>query len=329
MPLAARTIISYTESLGSGLGRGRVGGERQRRGNVNLYHIFRVLGRHRALVGFGLLTAFVVAVFVYATPSWDGGPKLTTRVASTWGAQTSLLLTETGYPELRAVPAYRPSNPKTGVPATPAGDQQRFANLAVLYAQLAASDQVRRAAERGGCPLPGKVSVDPVTFQTGEFSYPQVLPMIRISATAPTPAAAAASVERLKAAFQRYVSARQVAAGISLKNRVLINEIRAHDPPKLIESPSKALPAVVFLALLTLVLITIFGIDNLERTQIESVSLHDVGASPHDNVLAGPAGDERAAPQADVHHLDVGPAERGDTGEAARRRQRPGRGTLR
>ena len=155
---------------------------------MNLNHVFGVLARHKPLVVVGLAVALLVAVLTYATPSFSGGPGLKTRVASTWGASTALLLTEVGSPELRAVPAYRPSNPKTGAPATPAGDQTRFSNLAVLYAELAASDEVRRAAERGGrAPLPGKITVNPVTFQTGEFSYPQVLPMIRISATAPTP----------------------------------------------------------------------------------------------------------------------------------------------
>ena len=281
---------------------------------MNLYHVVGVLRRHRGLVATGLFVAFVVAIFTYARPTWDGGPKLTTRVASSWGAQTSLLLTESGSPELRAVPSYRPSNPKTGAPATPAGDQQRFANLAVLYAQLAASDEVRRAAEKGGLrPLPGKITVVPVTFQTGEFSYPQVLPMIRISATAPTPVAAAQSVERIRASFQNYVQVRQAAAGIRPEDRVLVREVRAQEPPKLIDSPSKALPVVVFLALGTLVLIAVFGVDNLHRTQLESMRSRDVDPSLDDRIVAGPGIDERNALGADVRHLDVGPPEQGGT----------------
>jgi hypothetical protein len=309
-----RSRLAPTLCWDRGAGPSRSRNARTRRGIVNLYHVFQVLGRHRGLVVVGLLVAVAVAIFTYARPSWDGGPKLTTRVASTWGAQTSMFLTESGSPELRAVPSYRPSNPKTGAPATPAGDQQRFSNLAVLYAELAASDEVRRAAEQGGRrPLPGKITVDPVTFQTGEFSYPQVLPMIRISATAPTPAAAAQSVERIRAAFQQYVKVRQGAAGIKPEDRVLVKEVRAQEPPKLIESPSKALPAVMFLALSTLILIAVFGIDNLHRTQLESMRAQDIDPSLDDHIVVEPGIDERVALGADVRHLDVGSAEQGGT----------------
>jgi hypothetical protein len=235
---------------------------------MDLKHVLRVMRGYRSLVVFGLLLAVVLATLSYATPGFqDGSPTLEPRGSETWLSEGILLISERGFPEGRAVPAYRPSNPRTGTPAVPVGDQGRLSNLAALYSQYASSDVVRRMALRKGA-LKAEIRTEPVTYTTAQFAYPQVLPLIRVSATAATPQLAKRAVTRIADAFHSYMTQRQDRAGIPKKDRVLIDYAKKPTKATLITGRSMILPVIVFLSVATLAIGLALVLDNIKRSTL-------------------------------------------------------------
>jgi hypothetical protein len=235
---------------------------------VDLKHVLRVMRGYRTLVGFGLILAVGLALLSYARPSFeDGSPTLEPRGTENWLSEGILLISERGFPEGRAVPAYRPSNPRTGTPAVPVGDQGRLSNLAALYSQYASSDVVRRIALRKGA-LKAEIRTEPVTYTTAQFAYPQVLPLIRVSATAATPQLAKRAVTRIADAFRLYMTERQDRAGIPKGDRVLIDYAKKPNKATLIAGRSMILPAIVFLSVATLAIGLALVLDNIKRSTL-------------------------------------------------------------
>jgi hypothetical protein len=233
---------------------------------MDLKHVLRVLRGYRKLVVVGLILAVVLTTLSYAKPAFEqGSPTLKPRGSETWLADGILLISERGFPEGRAVPSYRPSNPRKGTPAVAVGDQERLAGLAALYSQYASSDVVRRIALRKG-RLNAEVTTEPVTYTTAQFAYPQVLPLIRVSATAETPRLAKTAVVRIANAFRSYMTRRQDNAGIPEGDRVLIDYAQKPTKATLISGRSKILPAIVFLSIVTLTVGLALVLDNIKRS---------------------------------------------------------------
>lgn len=217
---------------------------------MNLAYTKQVLSAHRWAVVIGLVLALLAAVFVYGRPGLgSGGPTLTARTPQVWKSSSVLFLTQKGFPWGRADAA------ASGT------DENRFSDLAVLYAQLATSDPVLARAGVGDT-YKGDITAEPVIYEIGRFNTPVVLPMVRLSATANTPAAASTWAQRVSQALREYVASGQVGAKIKRNQRVLIQSSRAAEEPTLVSGPSKALPIVVFVVLLGLVLMSVFGYHN-------------------------------------------------------------------
>ena len=259
---------------------------------------------YRGLVIGGLAVAVALAILSYATPTIaDDRPTLQPRSAETWRAETILLISESGFPEGRAVPEYRPSNPKQGTPPVLVGDQERLSSLAALYSQYASSDRVRRIALREG-PLDADVSAEPVTYTTTQFAYPQVLPLIRISSTASTPDLAIGGASRIAEAFTTYIGEQQGDAKIPVADRVVVDYARRPDEAVLVAGRSKILPAVVFFSLAALLIGGVLVLDNVRRgsrgTEASEADREDASETyvarvlPHDET--SPAARLRAEP---------------------------------
>ena len=207
--------------------------------------------------------AAVLAVLAYGTPSFsDSRPSLSPRGGQTWRSETILFITQEGFPWGRAVPQYRPSI--KGTPAVPIGDQDRLAGLAALYAQLAGSDFVRRIATQSG-PLRAEISTEPVTYVSTQFSFPQILPLIKITSTASDPSVARRGAVRISKAFRTYVRGQQGQARIPAGDRVLVSVAKRPQDADLLIARSKILPIVVFVAVLALVFGLVLVLDNLAR----------------------------------------------------------------
>ena len=158
---------------------------------------------------------------VRASLVWDGAPTMQPRSPEVWRASSVLFLTQEGFPAGRAV----------GNTALATADQGRFQSLAVLYAELATSDRVRALAERSG-KIDGDIVAEPVIYDIGQYATPVVLPMVRVSVTAPTAPRALGGVRQVSDALQRYVKSGQLNAKIRPRERVLIDKrrVRARSP---------------------------------------------------------------------------------------------------
>lgn len=215
---------------------------------MDIAHVGRVLRAHWKVVSIGLVLCVLGALFVYGRPGWAGGPTMTARTPQVWRASSTLLLTQKGFPAGRA-----------------GADPSQLSNLAVLYAELAVSDPVRRFAEAGG-KIRGDVTAEPVIYTIGEFSTPVVLPMVKISATAPTASEALRDSGHVANALQRYVTSGQADAKIRPRDRVVIETARSGrlpgSAPVLVSGPSKAVPIVIFALLTGLLLMAVFVYDN-------------------------------------------------------------------
>ena len=108
-----------------------------------------VLWRFRAVVAGGIALGIVLAILAaYQLPS------LSPRGSETWSSESSLLVTQQGFPEGRVHAAHRADRgtirtPRSAAARTAEGrlefaDPDRLSALASLYAQLAFSDRVRQ-----------------------------------------------------------------------------------------------------------------------------------------------------------------------------------------
>jgi hypothetical protein len=272
---------------------------------VNLVYVGRVMRDYLRFVVVGVVLCVLAAIFVYARPGWDGGPTLTPRTPQVWKASSTLQLTQEGFPAGRAVDDATGAN----------SDPSRLSSLAVLYSELAVGDRVRTLAESRG-KIQGDITAEPVIYNIGQFSTPVLLPMVRISVTAPTAPEALQGSTQVANALQRYVTSGQAAAKIPPRARVVIQTARSGrlrgSEPLLVSGPSKAVPVVAFALLAGLLLMTVFALDNY-RTNADEDSAGE--RSPQDAV----SGDSRRSQRpASASGVSQGEGARGTTARRPR-----------
>lgn len=227
----------------------------------------RVLWRFRFLVAVGTALALALAVLSYYKVSLDGGPVLSPRKQEIWQAQSTLFLTQPGFP------AGRTEQPlilkKVGDQETPVAkyaDPGRFTGLAALYARLANGDEVRRRVERGNGTPNGDYAAIPVA----DTSYGAVnpLPMISIFGTAPTPREALEITRKATTTFVSYFTAEQQAATIPNEQQVHLELLNSAGQTQLIVPRKKTLPIVVFLAGLFATVALTFVLENARPRRV-------------------------------------------------------------
>jgi len=211
--------------------------------DVNL--LIRVIRRSKLLVSIGLFLATLLAVFAYASISFDGAsPKLTVRGTETWEAESKILITQGGFPYGRAVPKYvNPQTPARG-PAIQLGDQSRFASLAQVYAGLFNGDAVRTQLSHGP-PEKSTVKADPGVDPSG-----LPLPLVTITVTEQSKVEARALAAEAVRVFVTYVTREQERAGIGASDRTELQTLERGDRPVLIAPRKKTLPILVFVAIM-------------------------------------------------------------------------------
>jgi hypothetical protein len=189
------------------------------------------------------------------------GLKLSHRQAQTYEADSTLFVTQPGFPWGRTVTQYIPGDSATARPSVPVADENRLATLTALYAQLAVSAPIRRQ-------LPGvdeginKLSVTPVAAPP--YVNPAILPLLTVVAIAQTPTGAVSLANRAAQDFQRWLARRQASAGISPGQRVTIQIVDPADKAKFAGHRSKTLPAVIFLGLMAATFGFVFVRENLK-----------------------------------------------------------------
>jgi len=225
----------------------------------------RVMWRFKVLVGGGLLLAVVLAVLSTAKLSVvDGKPTLTYRKPAVWQSQTSLLITQPGFPWGRIAASTTPSS-SPGSPATYL-DAGGLANLTTLYTRLATSDPVISQLR---LPRTESVSSQPVVDESDH-----ILPIVGILGLAPTPREAARLSIRAADIFRKYVEDQEQAAGIPVNQRIVLRIVNRVSPPLLVLGHKKTVPILAFLIVLIATVGTAFVLENL-RPRVRLASQTD------------------------------------------------------
>jgi hypothetical protein len=242
---------------------------------VDLQLYGRVLWRFRVLVACGLALAVMLSFLSLMRVSFAGGmPKLAFRQHQQWEADTMLFLTQQGFPWGRAVQGYTQGKPSQGVAPVPIGDIQRLSGLAILYSELANSDQVKQLAGQGE-KIHGKVEATPYVPTNAPLGT--TLPLLQITALASTPQLAISFANRRTDAFRKFLDDKQGYAQIAPSDRVDIAVLQHARKAKLVAGRKKTLPIVVFLAVMIAVVGLAFILENLRPS---SRTLEDVGTAP-------------------------------------------------
>jgi hypothetical protein len=224
-----------------------------------------VLARHRRLVLYGLGLAFVLALLSMVRIGLDG---VGYRQSEEWASTSRLGVTQQGFPwgrlfaqdAMSLTPAEQAK--RLGIPIA---DPNRFKDLAFLYAELAASDPVRRLMLRSG-PIDGEVVARPVIAENGI-----TLPLIDVTATAKSHDEAAALAQRGAGALARYVEQQQRSNKVPPSDRVVLQRLLRAEEATLVTPRPKTIPIVVFLVVATGTIGLAFLLENL-RPSVQLVS---------------------------------------------------------
>jgi hypothetical protein len=250
-------------------GKGTAESEKRNRGRIeiDLRLYSEVLGRHRALVLAGVALTIALAFLSYVRVSADG---ISYRKPVVWSNSSTVVLTQSGSPELRSV---LPVAKSSGVPTLAGTD--RFVGLVELYAALATSDEVvKLMRDRGlladvdlktrGLPFsasPVKSSLDTPYLNGG------ILPVISISGRAPSPAEATRLATGATKAFLDVLTRRQENAKIPRSARVEVTVLKRSGEPVLAQPRSKALPLLIIFGGLIATVAVAFARDNRRRRE--------------------------------------------------------------
>lgn len=239
--------------------------------DLRLY--FRVLWRFRPLLVLGFVLANALAFLSLMRVDLEGGSvSVSYREQEQWVSYARLFVTQRGFPwgqltvpENSPVPVDGSGEDASATPVAPNGnapvaDPDRLTTLAILYSQLALSDQVR-AIMLGDGPIEGKLEAAPVTSSGNSKGDP--LPMISIAAIAPSPRASVSLARRQTDAFKEYIARQQVAGRVPTSNRVVLTTVKYADTAELYQGRPQTRPIVVFITVMLAVIGLAFMLANL------------------------------------------------------------------
>lgn len=257
---------------------------------MDLHVYARVLWRFRLLVLAGLLLAVVVAFLSMAKVSFGGGwpPKVSYRKSQIWLSQSSVFITQKGFPWGRTIYPLKAVG-TTGTYITTYADAGRFSGLAQYYAQLASSDSVRARMLKEG-PLHGTIGAE-AGFDEKTRAFQ---PFVRVSGISTQRAWAIALANRAAKAIRSVVQQQQIGAKISPKERVVLQIFSVARDATVVQGRKKTIPIVIFLTVLMATLGLAFVLENLRPriSQVEGVAEVD---QPAIAAAAGLEADQPAA----------------------------------
>jgi hypothetical protein len=229
--------------------------------DFNLY--VRVLWRFKLLVVAGLVLALALALLSTVRVGGDG---VTYREPELWSSNLRLLVTQSGFPEgrLYAQESVRPGEEATtdgeasAEPGIPVADPARFNALAILYAELAASDPVRQVMRRDG-PVRGKI----VATALRDEQSGTLLPLVDLAAISTSPREAALLAQRGANALNTFLQEQQRANDVPAADRVIVQTIVQPRGALLFQPRSKTMSIVVFLVVMLAIVGLAFLLENL------------------------------------------------------------------
>lgn len=192
------------------------------------------------------------------------------RHSELWSTTTRLLVTQRGAPEVRLYgqPQGQTASPgdqaaKLGLPIV---DPARFNTLAILYAEFATSDPVRRLMLQDG-PIHGQITATAVRDDASGV----LLPLIDLVAISSSPREAIVLARRSASALDLYVAGLQTANSVPTSDRVVVRTIDEPRAPQVYQPRSKTMAIVVFLAVMLATFGLAFLLENL-RPRVRAVA---------------------------------------------------------
>lgn len=232
---------------------------------MNLTNVFRVIGRHKVLMFFGVLVAVAAALFT-AFKLETG--TLEPRTQIEYRASTHILVSD-------PVSVFSSRNASQTVPdGTTAATARDLSSLTVVYAYLASSDEILAQVEEQVGALGANESLSAMqrttqpTAETNTGTYR--LPILDIMGTSTDPARAEEISRAAATLFQQYATAQQEAAGVAPEARVQLPVIDERQA-KPIDGTNPMLPVVaVGVGVLLGFLALIFAVDNAQVSRREA-----------------------------------------------------------
>lgn len=233
--------------------------------DVALY--LRVFWRFRYIVLAGIVVAVALA-FLAVFKVNPSGPSLSYRQHKLYEADTTLLVTQVGFPWGRTV---LPSDPTT-TPASQNGiqyaDPARFASLAVFYAHVANGDAVQALVKRDpslrgdfGATKPSELLA---TASTPDPSTSNgVLPFVDIQGVATSPRESVRISTTGAEILRSYIANQQAAAAIPTNQRVVLSVFKHPDKVVVAVGRKKTLPILIFLTVMMATIGTVLLLENL------------------------------------------------------------------
>ena len=251
--------------------------------DLGLY--LRVLWRFRVVVVVGILLGSFLALISTARISFDGAtPTLTSRQHEVWLSASTIFVTEEGFPWGRTI--FDETVKVEGADGEPTfvprfADPGRLSGLAVLYAELAKSDEVRRAfLERA----PRDANYEPAVVKSTDGG--SVLPLIYMKGFGPTPAISRFSANVATAAFRDYLNTRQAAARIPLAKRVKVVVTSRATTSELFEPRSVVRPIFLFLLVFMAAIALAFVLENVRPRAGAPSGVRSVAPAPESKSVA-------------------------------------------
>jgi hypothetical protein len=232
---------------------------------LNLQLYFRVAWRFKWLVGFGFLAAVGLAFLAMAKVSFGHGQGIQVHYRSdvVYQSEAILLVSTPGFPWGRATPTVGiGADANKPDPAGAVASQNRLTSIAVLYAQMANSDPVRRLLLENGPPVRRKdINAAPVVQAFS--SVGPLLPLISITGNGPSKAIAESNARREVKAFLTYLTNEQHVAGIARDQRVVVQVLNEAQPAKVVQGRKKTMSILVFLTVMIAVWGLAFMLENM------------------------------------------------------------------
>jgi hypothetical protein len=214
----------------------------------------RVLWRFRFLVALGLILALSLALVSTVHVGRNG---MSYRQHELWSSTVRLTVTQEGFPEGRLYgqePVAPGTEPRGGLMVDP----NRFNALAIYYAEMANSDQVRQVMRRSG-PIAGKI----IAAGARDDASGTLLPFIDLASIATTPLGAVQLADRGAAALKTYVQEQQARNDVPKADRVVLETTVEPRSVELFQPRSKTMPIVVFLLVMGAIIGLAFLLENL------------------------------------------------------------------
>jgi hypothetical protein len=221
--------------------------------DIQLYA--RVLWRFRVLVLVGFVLALTLATLSVVRVGSSG---ISYRDSELWVSKTRVGVTQNGFPWGRLFAENASSDAQTRNGGIPIANPARFNELAVLYAELATSDSVRRLIRKAG-PLNGDVLATVVKDPTSGV----LLPMIELQGLSTSPEDAVTLARRSARALSAYLEQQQRANHVPSSDRVVLQQIMEAREAEINQPRSKTMPVVIFLALVFATVGLAFLLENL------------------------------------------------------------------